>query len=92
MRKEFNHIQKINYRITLIEKEIEATRTSTFYNEFSNEGDRFKDLTVLRAALRDAINQKTEAIDKLMHACEIEKQEMNNQFVQISVWQPKKEE
>lgn len=92
MRKQYKKVDKIAKRIAAIELEIEATRTSTFYNEFTNEGDRFKDLTVLRAALRDAINEKLQAIDKLMHACEIEKQEMNNQFVQISVWQPKKED
>jgi hypothetical protein len=86
MRKQYKRVEKIAKRIAAIELEIEATRTSQFYNEFSNEGDRFKDLTVLRAALRDAINEKTEAIDKLMHACEIEKQEMNNQLNELNIW------
>lgn len=86
MRKQYKRVEKIAKRIAAIELEIEATRTSTFYNEFSNEGDRFKDLTVLRAALRDAINEKLIAIDTLICEIDNEKTELNNQLNELNIW------
>jgi len=44
--------------VSIVEDEIDVTRTSTYYNEFSNEADRQTDLAKLQVTLSESIKER----------------------------------
>ena len=57
MKKVYSKLQEINSRITDCEKEIKAVKQLPFYNIFSSEAQREKDLEALQDLLNSLLHQ-----------------------------------